>query len=631
MAVALSMAQAPPPKRATSAAAVAASAPVVAPLAPLPLSADELLGYIHRVLDWYHHVTQIAQLSGAADDAVTRDRLQAQARAVLRLAFELGRAAAPLVSAGTGAGPRGASTSVLGQLQQAGSNLAQREATLQVQLADVEVQVKKLRGEPRQILQAHRDNLAASLKLVHEGQASMQQMVEFAQRAATLGGEPQGTLTGRIAELERTLPQTSALVPAAVAGGAAPAAVPAAHFRPEAAGIIALVSQAFSLRGTQSEMSSLRKETDALLAELTRLRAAVGRQAREVMQASIAVTQQTDAATNPAQRQEIEVGTARFRQLTSVVVPLSEQVLLLTSTRETLQELGRSVDQRLVSVMRYFALKLGVLLASVAAVLVASDLWRRATLRYVHDPARRRPLLVLRRLVVGLALVVVIAFGLAAEVGSLTTFMGFLTAGIAVTLQNVILSVVAYFFLIGRYGVQVGDRITLAGVTGRVIDVSLLRLYVLELAGTDLHSTGRLVVISNAVLFQPQALYKQIPGADYLWHTVTVTIAPGADIEAASKSLTRAAEAVFGEYREVIERQHALMQQHLDFETGLPRPQLGVEVAADGVHCSVRYPVPPQGAAAIDQQMLESLQAAIQSDGQMQLLSTGAVKLTADS
>ena len=63
-----------------------------------------------------------------------------------------------------------------------------------------------------------------------------------------------------------------------------------------------------------------------------------------------------------------------------------------------------------------------------------------------------------------------ILFGLVSEVGSVATYVGFVTAGVAVALQNVILAVVAYFFLIGRYGVKVGDRITLAGVTGRVVD-----------------------------------------------------------------------------------------------------------------------------------------------------------------
>jgi small-conductance mechanosensitive channel len=61
--------------------------------------------------------------------------------------------------------------------------------------------------------------------------------------------------------------------------------------------------------------------------------------------------------------------------------------------------------------------------------------------------------------------------GFVSEFSSLATFAGFITAGIAVALQAVILSVAAYFFVIGRYGINVGDRISIAGVTGDEIDI----------------------------------------------------------------------------------------------------------------------------------------------------------------
>jgi len=45
----------------------------------------------------------------------------------------------------------------------------------------------------------------------------------------------------------------------------------------------------------------------------------------------------------------------------------------------------------------------------------------------------------------------------------------------------------AYFFIIGRYGVQVGDRMTITGVTGDVVEVDLLRFYLRELAGSGMN------------------------------------------------------------------------------------------------------------------------------------------------
>src|SRR5581483_5012213 len=158
-----------------------------------------------------------------------------------------------------------------------------------------------------------------------------------------------------------------------------------------------------------------------------------------------------------------------------------------------------------------------------------------------------------RRLVVGGALVIVAAFSFVTEFGSVATFAGILTAGIAVSLQTLILSGVAYFFFVGRYGVRVGDRVTVAGVTGEVLDTGLFRLYLMELGGSRrVDPTGRVVVFSNSVLFQPQGFFKQVPGADYVWHELSLTLSPETDHTLAEKRLMAAVEAVFAEYRERI-------------------------------------------------------------------------------
>jgi small-conductance mechanosensitive channel len=279
------------------------------------------------------------------------------------------------------------------------------------------------------------------------------------------------------------------------------------------------------------------------------------------------------------------------------------------------------------SIVRYLALRIGLLLGWIAVVLIISEIWRRATFRYLHDLRRRRQFLVLRRVAVAIALTLVIVFGLASELGSVATYIGFVTAGVAVALQNVILAVVAYFFLIGRYGVRVGDRITLAAVTGRVVDIGLVRIYLMELSGPGLHSTGRMVVLSNAVLFQPTALFKQIPGADYVWHTVTLTIAATADVVEAHKRLQAAANAVYDKYRAAIERQHAMVQRFIDFDASSPQPEVRMRLTENGLECSVRYPVELENAAVIDQQMLKALRDALEHDSQFKLVASGAVVL----
>jgi small-conductance mechanosensitive channel len=397
--------------------------------------------------------------------------------------------------------------------------------------------------------------------------------------------------------------------------------------RVESAGVVALISEWISINDSRRQLSAAIKETDALQDETGKLRGLLVSEVRDVVGKDLAISGSTDPAQLLAQREALQSDTSRFKQISTVLVPLGEQALTVESAGNTLTDWRTGLNTRMATVLRYLALRIGIVVGWVAVVLIISDIWRRATFRYLHDLRRRRQFLVLRRVAVGIALTLVIVFGLVSEIGSLATYIGFVTAGIAVAMQNVILAVVAYFFLIGRFGVRVGDRITMAGVTGRVVDIGLVRIYLMELAGADLHATGRMVVLSNAVLFQPSALFKQIPGADYVWHTVTLTVAATADVVEAHKRLKAASDEVYEKYRSGIERQHATMQRFMDFEAASPHPEVRVRLTENGLECSVRYPVELDNAAVVDQQMLKALRDALEHDSQFKLVASGAVVL----
>jgi small-conductance mechanosensitive channel/TolA-binding protein len=583
-------------------------------------------------------------------------------------------AAGPAASATTAADTSTPAKGLAGRLDQAAANVAQRIDGLQSQLDSLKEQIAKARGNERETLVAQQGQVNAALQLAREVQASVQDMENF--EATSIAGD-NGNLSpldGQIVDMERSIPELRTLPPtgtrsragsgggavsrgsaanggggsgagasaeagasgsggggsggsgssAAVAGGARAVAN---TFRAENAGVIALITEWFSLHDMRRQLGGYIKETGDLQDETEKVRGPLVNQVRDVVGDDLAISTSTDPAQLVAQRQALEADTARFKQLSKALVPLGEQALVVESAMSALDDWKETLESRMTTVVRYMAIRIGIVLGWIAVVLIVSDIWRRATFRYLHDQRRQRQFLALRRVAVGIALTLVIVFGLVSEIGSIATYIGFVTAGIAVALQNVILAVVAYFFLIGRYGVRVGDRITLAGVTGRVVDIGLVRIYLMELAGSDLHATGRMVVLSNAVLFQPTAMFKQIPGADYVWHTVTLTIAATADVLEAHKRLKAAAEQVYQKYRPAIERQHAMVQRFIDFDANSPQPEVRVRLTENGLECSVRYPVELENAAVIDQQMLKALRDALEQDAQFKLVSTGAVVL----
>jgi small-conductance mechanosensitive channel len=671
------------PKKSEPAIAAPATTPPAAPTAPpqpiLPLTADQIAGHMGETVDWFHHLAAMEQLQIDATDSASRDKLHQESLTAVELAFDFGKACAALLNAqsrqlaqaaksGQTAATPVSSKGFSGRLDQAAANISQSITALQAQLDTLNDQIAHARKQERETFVAQQGQVTAALRLAREMQSSVQDMENF--EASSIAGD-NGNLSpleGQIADMERSVPeahQNSA--PAAVGSGAgsgkssgaaagsasnggaagggsgansssanstagstaaaSSAQHPANTFRAESAGVIALITEWFSLHGMRGQLAGSIKETSDLQQETEKVRTALTAEVRTVVGNGLAISTSTDPTQLKEQQQALEADTARFKQLSTVLVPLGEQALTVESAAGTLDDWRTSLDSRMATIARYLALRIGVVLGWIAAVLIISEVWRRATFRYLHDVRRQRQFLALRRVAVGIALTLVVVFGLVSEIGSIATYIGFVTAGIAVALQNVILAVVAYFFLIGRYGVRVGDRITLAGVTGRVVDIGLVRIYLMELSGPDLHGTGRMVVLSNAVLFQPTALFKQIPGADYVWHTVTLTIAATADVIEAHKRLEAAAEAVYDKYRSAIERQHAMVQRFIDFDASAPKPEVRVRLTENGLECSVRYPVELENAAVIDQQMLKALRDAFEQDSQFKLVSSGAVVL----
>jgi small-conductance mechanosensitive channel len=250
------------------------------------------------------------------------------------------------------------------------------------------------------------------------------------------------------------------------------------------------------------------------------------------------------------------------------------------------------------------------------------EVLRRLVYHYIHDLRRRNLMLLLRRIVMFVAFATVIAISFSTDLRSFTTFAGLLAAGIAVCLQNVILSGVGYFVLLGKYSIRVGDRIEISGVTGNVVDIDLMRLSLMELgpSGTsgDLVPTGRTVEFPNAIVFQPTAgLFKQIPGANFLWHEVTLTLSADSDFRASQEQMIGAVNSVYAKYRDNFEQQHRRMESSLNLPVELPQPQLRMRFTQSGPEVIIRYPVTREKATEIDDQVTRALLDVMHSESQV--------------
>jgi len=258
----------------------------------------------------------------------------------------------------------------------------------------------------------------------------------------------------------------------------------------------------------------------------------------------------------------------------------------------------------------------GILLAMLAVVFAGAELWRRLVMRYTHEPRRRYQLLLLRKLTLWTLVVAIVGLTFVTELSSFATFAGLLTAGVAVAMQSVLVSIVGYFFLIGKYGIRVGDRVQIGAVSGEVIDLGLVRMHLMEMNSQGpLGATGRVVAFANSIVFQSSGgLFKQIPGVNFVWHETTLKLPADADYSALKDRLKAVVSEVIKEFHEEIVRQTQQIEKTTASNSvGSPLPQVQLHFSATGVDALVRYPVQLQHEAEIDERVSKELMKVIAS------------------
>ncbi len=124
-------------------------------------------------------------------------------------------------------------------------------------------------------------------------------------------------------------------------------------------------------------------------------------------------------------------------------------------------------------------------------------------------------------------------------IGSLGTFLGLLTAGIAIALKDPLVNIVGWLFILVRQPFKVGDRIQIGDNSGDVIDVRIFQFSLIEIGNwvdAD-QSTGRVIHIPNGIVFtQPQFNYTA--GFVHIWHEIPVLLTFESDWKKAKKILT---------------------------------------------------------------------------------------------
>lgn len=173
---------------------------------------------------------------------------------------------------------------------------------------------------------------------------------------------------------------------------------------------------------------------------------------------------------------------------------------------------------------------------------------------------------------------------------SFGTFLGLLSAGLAIALRDLVANLAGWGFITWRRPFNIGDRIQIGPHAGDVVDRRIFQFTIMEIGNwvqAD-QSTGRLIHVPNAKVFtEPLANY--VAGFPYLWNELRVLVTFESDWKKGKKLLEDiAADLTVDITREAHGPQGKSENRFLIRYRKLT-PVVYVSVEASGVLLTIRY------------------------------------------
>jgi small-conductance mechanosensitive channel len=193
--------------------------------------------------------------------------------------------------------------------------------------------------------------------------------------------------------------------------------------------------------------------------------------------------------------------------------------------------------------------------------------------------------------ILGYVLLVILAITyFSGTIKDFTIVVGLFTAGMAFTLQELILSIAGsiYIFLVKVY--KPGDRIEINGIKGDVIDVDSMYTTMMEIGqwvSSDNYS-GRIVKLSNAFVFKGP-IYNYSQDFPFIWDEFNLPIRYGSDVELAKSIIIKIASEILSEYTADSKSDWKSVVNKYYIEDAQIDPTLAISLTDNWIQFNLRY------------------------------------------
>lgn len=215
--------------------------------------------------------------------------------------------------------------------------------------------------------------------------------------------------------------------------------------------------------------------------------------------------------------------------------------------------------------------------------------------RRIDDVSRRYLITKTMNYVLGFAFLIVLMIVWFGNVTGWAAYLGILSAGLAIALQDAVTNLAGWVFIAVRKPFAVGDRIQIGEHRGDVIDMRLFQFTIVEIGNwvTADQSTGRIIHIPNGWAFK-HSTANYTAGFNFIWNELAITVtfesnwgkAKGILDEIATRHSVLKSQEAQDQVRKAA-RKYLIYFQHLT-------PIVWTSVVDNGVTLTIRYICDPR-------------------------------------
>lgn len=220
---------------------------------------------------------------------------------------------------------------------------------------------------------------------------------------------------------------------------------------------------------------------------------------------------------------------------------------------------------------------------------------------------------------IGLVSAVILILGLLSiwftDPTRLATALGLVTAGLAFALQQPVTAIAGYFVILRGSTFNVGDRISMGGVRGDVMQLGFIQTTIMEMGQPpsvqsadpamwikSRQFTGRIVTVSNSKIFS-EAVFNYSRDFPFIWEEMAIPITYAADRNKVESIMLAAAQKFSGDHGELASPAKADLQARFGVDPIDLVPKVFYRITDNWLELTVRFIVTSHGVRSVKDSM----------------------------